>query len=60
MTIFEEKAQAVDADQKIAMLRLFLDDLNPSIPSDEGWIVVGSLVRSQGKENCSLSRNSLF
>lgn len=60
MTIFGEKAQAVDADQKIAMLRLFLEDLDPSIPSDEGWTVVGSLVRSQGKENRSLSQNSLF
>lgn len=52
-------SQAVDVDQKIAMLRLFLNDLDPSDGGDEGWTMVGSLVRSQSKESCSLAVNSI-
>ena len=46
--------------RKIAMLRLFLDDMDPSEPSDEGWTMVGSLVKSQNKENSSLAENTII
>lgn len=41
------------------MLKLFLDDLDTSEPSDEGWTVVRSLVKSQKKEGSSLASNSI-
>lgn len=59
MTIFGESAQVMDAQRKIAMLRLFLDHLDTSEGGDEGWTMVGSLVKSQNKENTSLAANSV-
>ena len=47
------------AERKVEMLKLFLDDLDPSDGRDEGWTMVGSLVKSQNKESTSLATNSI-
>ncbi|KAF7505889.1 hypothetical protein GJ744_012424 [Endocarpon pusillum] len=59
VTIFAEKVQVLPAQRKIAMLRLFLDTLDLSEPSDDGWTVVGSLVKAQSREDSSLASNSI-
>jgi hypothetical protein len=41
------------------MLRLFLDCLDISEASDDGWTIVGGLVRSFNKEDTSLASNSI-
>ena len=42
------------------MIRLFLDSFDTLEPNDDGWTIVGSLVKSQHKENSSLSSNSIM
>ncbi|ERF74981.1 hypothetical protein EPUS_08522 [Endocarpon pusillum Z07020] len=59
VTIFAEKVQCLSAQRKIAMLRLFLDTLDLSEPSDDGWTVIGSLVKAQSREDSSLASNSI-
>lgn len=59
VTIFAEKVQFLPAQRKIAMLRLFLDTLDLSEPSDDGWTVIGSLVKAQSREESSLASNSI-
>ena len=60
VTIFVEKAQSMSAQRKIAMLRLFLDTLDLSEPGDDGWTIIGPLIRTQHKETASLVTNSIM
>ena len=60
VTIFAQKAQSLSAQHKIAMLRLFLDTVNFSEPGDDGWTIIGQLIRSQRKENASIASKSVM
>lgn len=42
------------------MLRLFFDTLDLSEPGDEGWTIIGPLIKSQNKETASLVTNSFM
>jgi hypothetical protein len=58
VTIFAETAQALPAERKIRMLRLFTECLELSEPSSDGWTVIGALVRSYNQESVPLPENS--